>query len=49
MSEEAIAEGRTLQGFGIVPTSTDVILPSYLTRFRKRGQFEPGAEPLAQD
>jgi len=46
--DAAIAEGRTLEGFGIVPTSTDAILPSYLARFRKRGQFEPGAEPIAQ-
>ena len=49
VSAEAIAEGRTFEGLGIVPTSTDAILPAYLARFRKRGQFEPGAEPLAQD
>lgn len=49
VSDEAAAQGRTLAGLGIAPTSTDAILPLYLARFRRRGQFEPGAEPLAQD
>ena len=40
VSEAAIREGRTLAGFGIQPTSIAAIVPSYLVRFRPRGQFE---------
>jgi uncharacterized protein YbjT (DUF2867 family) len=39
VSEEAKREGRTLQGLGIDPHSYAVIVPSYLWRFRKSGQF----------
>lgn len=39
VSEQAIADGRTLQGLGIEPTALGAILPSYLWRFRKGGQF----------
>ena len=41
VSEKAIAEGRTFAGIGIDPTSLEAVLPSYLYRFRARGQFEP--------
>ena len=40
VSEAAVAEGRTLAGLGIEATSLEAILPSYLYRFRARGQFE---------
>lgn len=40
VSDLATAEGRTLDGLGIVPTSVEAIVPSYLWRFRKSGQFE---------
>lgn len=40
VSETAIAEGRTLQGLGITPTTIEAIVPSYLIRFRKTGQFD---------
>jgi uncharacterized protein YbjT (DUF2867 family) len=40
VSELAFREGRTLQGLGIVPASIESIVPSYLYRFRKAGQFE---------
>ncbi|MDA8870621.1 complex I NDUFA9 subunit family protein [Rhizobiaceae bacterium] len=33
-------EGRTLQALGIAPQSLSAILPRYLVRFRKHGQFE---------
>ena len=33
-------EGRTLEGLGIDPESVEAIVPSYLWRFRKAGQFE---------
>jgi len=39
VSESAIAEGRTLAGLGIEPTAMEAIVPSYLWRFRKAGQF----------
>jgi NADH dehydrogenase len=40
VSETAKAEGRTLDGIGITPTSFEAIVPSYLWRFRRYGQFE---------
>jgi uncharacterized protein YbjT (DUF2867 family) len=39
VSPEAIHAGRTLEGLGISPTAMRAILPSYLWRFRKAGQF----------
>jgi NADH dehydrogenase len=40
LSEYARSDGRTLEGLGIVPTAMSTIVPSYLWRFRKRGQFQ---------
>ena len=40
VSEAARREKRTFAGLGIEPTSLASILPSYLVRFRPRGQFE---------
>ena len=40
VSPEAIKDKRTLATFGIEPTPMDAILPSYLWRFRKHGQFD---------
>jgi uncharacterized protein YbjT (DUF2867 family) len=40
VSETAVAEGRTFSGIGSEPTSLEAILPSYLYRFRPRGQFD---------
>ncbi len=39
VSASAEAEGRTLKGLGITPTSMATIVPSYLYRYRKAGQF----------
>jgi uncharacterized protein YbjT (DUF2867 family) len=39
VSSEAAREQRTLQGLGINPTAMRAILPSYLWRYRKAGQF----------
>ncbi len=39
VSEAAKAERRTLQGLGIEPEPIEAIVPSYLWRFRKSGQF----------
>lgn len=40
VSDAAKADGRTLQGMGIDPAAIEAIVPSYLWRFRKSGQFE---------
>jgi NADH dehydrogenase len=40
VSEHAKAEGRTLEGIGITPRAMEAIVPGYLTRFRKTGQFD---------
>jgi NADH dehydrogenase len=39
VSEAAKSEARTLQGLGIEPEPMEAIVPSYLWRFRKTGQF----------
>jgi uncharacterized protein YbjT (DUF2867 family) len=39
VSDTARQEGRTLEGLGIVPRSVEGIVPTYLWRFRKTGQF----------
>ena len=40
VSEEAVREKRTLAAFGVTPTPMEAVLPSYLWRFRKNGQFD---------
>lgn len=40
VTQAAIAEKRTLEGLGIAPESYHAIVPSYLWRYRKTGQFE---------
>ena len=40
VSEAAEAEGRTLRGIGIEPTTLAAILPTYLQRYRPHGQFQ---------
>jgi uncharacterized protein YbjT (DUF2867 family) len=42
VSAAAEAEGRTLRALGIEPTAIATIVPSYLWRFRKTGQFKTG-------
>jgi uncharacterized protein YbjT (DUF2867 family) len=39
VSPAAVAEGRTLAALGIEPAAMEAIVPSYLWRFRKTGQF----------
>jgi NADH dehydrogenase len=39
VSAAALAEGRTIQALGIEPAALEAIVPSYLWRFRKTGQF----------
>jgi NADH dehydrogenase len=40
VSEDAVREGRTLEGLGITPTTIEAIAPAYLIRYRKTGQFD---------
>ena len=39
VSDAANHEGRTLEAFGIAPDPMAAMVPSYLWRFRKTGQF----------
>ena len=39
VSDAARSEGRTLEAIGIAPVLAEVILPSYLVRYRQQGQF----------
>jgi uncharacterized protein YbjT (DUF2867 family) len=39
VSDTALRDGRTLEGLGITPRSVAAIVPTYLWRFRKAGQF----------
>ncbi len=43
VSDAAKHDGRTLEGLGIIPESIEAIVPTYLWRFRKTGQFNPHA------
>jgi uncharacterized protein YbjT (DUF2867 family) len=43
VSEAAAREGRTFAGLGIEPNAMQAIVPSYLWRFRKSGQFSAKA------
>lgn len=40
VSDAAAKQNRTLLGFGIAPTTMDAVLPTYLWRFRKNGEFD---------
>lgn len=40
VSAEAVKDGRTLQGLGVKPEAYEAIVPTYLYRFRKTGQFD---------
>ena len=46
VSERAAAEGRNFAGLGIDPTSMESVVPSYLWRFRRSGQF---ARQMSED
>ena len=40
VSAQAAKDGRTLAGIGITPQAMEAVLPTYLWRFRTRGQFQ---------
>ena len=46
VSEAAIKDKRTFAAFGIVPAAMDTILPTYLYRYRKHGQFDRDNAPV---
>lgn len=39
VSDRAASERRTLEGLGIEPTALEIVLPTYFSRFRERGEF----------
>ena len=41
VSEQARRDRRTLEGLGVTPRGIEGIVPSYLYRYRKAGQFTP--------
>ena len=43
VSEEAKSEGRTIESLGIDPTAMAAVVPAYLWRFRRSGQFRSRA------
>jgi NADH dehydrogenase len=43
VSDAAVAAGLTLAGLGIAPRTVASIVPGYLQRFRKTGQFHTDA------
>jgi uncharacterized protein YbjT (DUF2867 family) len=46
VDDQAEKENRTLEGLGITARTVEAIVPSYLYRFRKAGQFSlPNAKP----
>lgn len=45
VSDEARRQKRTFAAFDMVPTSMDAVLPSYMWRFRKHGEFEKTTPP----
>jgi uncharacterized protein YbjT (DUF2867 family) len=40
VSEQAMVEGRTLEGLKIAPNAIETIVPAYLYRYRKTGQYQ---------
>jgi NADH dehydrogenase len=44
VSDEARREGRTFEALGIKPSGVEAIVPSYLYRYRKAGQFSASTE-----
>lgn len=45
VSDAAIKDKRSFAAFGITPTAMDAILPTYMFRYRKHGQFDRDNAP----
>ncbi len=39
VSEEAMRDGRNLEGLGIAPVAVETVVPDYLEQYRPKGQF----------
>src|SRR5262245_11997087 len=48
VSADAERDGRTLQGLGIQPCGYEAIVPTYLWRFRRAGQYSQGSAISSQ-
>jgi NADH dehydrogenase len=48
VSPEAEHENRTLRGLGILPRDIEAIVPTYLYRYRRAGQFTEADQRLAE-
>ncbi len=48
VSEQAKAEGRTLEGLGMEPDGIEAVVPDYLARYRPAGQFTIVREAIAE-
>lgn len=48
VSAEAQKQGLTLEGLGVEPTAMDAILPTYMWRFRKHGEFDRLDVPVSR-
>ncbi|OAM82323.1 complex I NDUFA9 subunit family protein [Devosia elaeis] len=47
VSEQARKDKRTFAAFGIEPVSMDAVLPTYMWRFRRHGEFDRDSKPAA--
>ncbi len=47
VSDEAKKDKRTFAAFGIAPQSMDEVLPTYMWRFRRHGEFDRENKPAA--
>ncbi len=48
VSEQAVREGRTLEGLGLEPEGIEAVVPPYLERYRPAGQFTVVRESIAE-
>lgn len=47
VSEQARKDKRSFAAFGIEPASMDAVLPTYMWRFRRHGEFDRDSKPAA--
>jgi NADH dehydrogenase len=48
VSAQAEHESRTLKGLGMLPRDIEAIVPAYLYRYRRAGQFTEAEQRLAE-
>jgi uncharacterized protein YbjT (DUF2867 family) len=48
VSDEAVAEHRTLEGLGIDPRAMETVVPTYIHRYRKAGQYSDASRAAPQ-